>query len=486
MVQKQYEVCVIGGGVSGLKAAHMLITDPRSPYKASDIAVFEAQDRLGGRIMTERETSKLGFAYDLGAAWFHDFLSNEVLHEAVEDGSIVVLEDGYFDNKVPNVFASELKGPVDVRGCKLEPLLEEIYTFIQGQLESDPEFKKLSIDDALGRYLDKYGYSLSEQQVDYSKRMMHYLELWIGVTTDVASAENGRLDHNGRNLYNKKGYDFIIKKLSQGIPPEQLYLSNPIVWVNYRNSDNGYKVAMRTAGGDTIYCNYLVVSVPLSILSLPPGSPNSLTWAPDMPSRLYDITHKQHFGALGKVIFEFDNVWWPAEEDHFIIFPDKSRAVLAKDPLLELPKPFSYFGFVINYNAVNPHIKKGGSLVLLTQSPLTEYLEANPSQAWSYFKPMFAKFCVGHLSDPINTITTEWTRNPYIRGAYSVLEVGDEFEEPIKKLYDDKYYDGNAHVRFVGEHCTIDGNGCVHGAYMSSVREVAWIFRDHGIDLNAK
>lgn len=482
---KHYEVCVIGAGVSGLKAAHMLINDRRSPYKVSDIAIFEAQDRLGGRIMTDRETSKLGFVYDLGAAWFHDFLSNEVLHEAVQDGSIIILEDGYFDNKVPNVYASELEGPVDVRECKLEPLLEEIYTFIKGELENDPEFNKLSIDDALGKYLDKYGFSLSEQQIYFSKRMIRYLELWVGVTTDVASAENGLMEHNGRNLYNKKGYDFIIQKLSRGIPSEQLHLSNPIEWINYRNSDNGYRVAMRTAEDNTIYCNYLIVSVPLSILSLPSGSPNSLTWAPQMPSRLYDITHKQHFGALGKVIFEFENVWWPDEEDHFIIFPEKTPAVLSKDLLSELPNPFSYFGFVINYNAVNPHIKKGGSLVLLTQSPLTEYLEANPSQAWTYFKPMLAKICVGHLTDPINVITSGWTRNPYIRGAYSVVEAGDEFEEPIRKLYCDQYSDGNAHVRFVGEHSAIDGNGCVHGAYMSSVREVSWIFRDHGIDLHA-
>jgi spermine oxidase len=54
---------VIGAGVSGLSAAHHLVTNG-----VEDVAVVEARDRLGGRVRTEKVEGK---PVELGAQWIH-------------------------------------------------------------------------------------------------------------------------------------------------------------------------------------------------------------------------------------------------------------------------------------------------------------------------------------------------------------------------------------------------------------------------------
>ena len=55
-------VAVIGGGMAGLTAAARLAS------AGTAVTVFEARDRLGGRILTDRS---LGVSVDLGATWIH-------------------------------------------------------------------------------------------------------------------------------------------------------------------------------------------------------------------------------------------------------------------------------------------------------------------------------------------------------------------------------------------------------------------------------
>ncbi|MEO1107415.1 MAG: FAD-dependent oxidoreductase [Pseudomonadota bacterium] len=70
-------VAIIGAGMSGLAAADALA---RRGY---DITIWEARDRIGGRIWTD---NRLGAALDLGASWIHGTDGNPLTQLAKSQG----------------------------------------------------------------------------------------------------------------------------------------------------------------------------------------------------------------------------------------------------------------------------------------------------------------------------------------------------------------------------------------------------------------
>jgi hypothetical protein len=88
MVVKKYNhqgrsssVCVIGAGVSGLRAAGILATN------GFKVTILEARDRIGGRV---HQDSRLGLPIDLGASWIHGTRDNPIVDLANKAKSVTV------------------------------------------------------------------------------------------------------------------------------------------------------------------------------------------------------------------------------------------------------------------------------------------------------------------------------------------------------------------------------------------------------------
>ncbi|ABN65495.2 predicted protein [Scheffersomyces stipitis CBS 6054] len=481
--ERVVQVAVIGAGVAGLKAASTLV----NKLGDAQVVVLEAQDRLGGRILTDTTSSKLGLNYDLGAAWFHDSLTNPVLKEALEeeDKSVFDFEkDAYFDDKDTQFFSSDHDGPIDVASLKINRVSEDLEKFIELYFVESLEVPDSSLEEVNSKFFEKYGKFLTDEQRHYCRNIIRHYELWYGITWDLISGKHAIMDHNGRNLLNKNGYKFLIEKLTSNIPSQSVYTEQQVVSIDRKNKVHDKKVLIQTKQGLRIYCDYIVVTVPQSVLQLKSASEYGITWNPPLPSNITSALESIHFGALGKVIFEFDEVWWDPEEDRFDILADITPGFVASQEIKSPPVPFSYPAFVVNFASV--HKEKnlpGGSLVVLTQSPLTQYLESSPaSEAWKFYKPMLAKLALPgkNITEPINIIKTNWTNNPYIRGSYAALHTDDDPSELIIQLSGE--FDGcgliDKNIRFAGEHTISDGAGCVHGAYMSGLREADWIIND--------
>lgn len=471
------EICIIGAGVAGLKAAQTLVDS--SKFSSKDLVILEAQDYAGGRLLTsDVKESKLGLKYDLGAAWFHDLLSNQTLADlvAANDPDIFdVGKDGYFDNKDRKVYNQD--GPVNMIELKLNRVVEEMEKFIEIYFHDSLDVKDVSLSEIIEEYKRKYDVFLTPIQKKLSGQILRYLELWYGITWDKISGKYAIMDHHGRDLYNKRGYKSLIDYLCKSIPPQQIHLNTQVKKINRNNQLNDYNIALETANGEVFFCNYLVVTVPQSVLQLDPKHPYGLEWNPPLPERITDALSSIHFGALGKVVFEFATPWWDLNEDRFLILANENDTVPSKQ-ITESPPPFTFPAYVLNYASIHKSAS-ASSLVILTQSPLTEYLEAHPEKAWSYYEPMLRRLCAPgqSVADPINTITSKWTQNPFIRGSYAALHVDDDPSDLIIQLLAQFPGTGlyNCPIRFAGEHTISDGAGCVHGAYQSGIDAANWI-----------
>ena len=63
------KIAIIGAGISGLAAAQLIAKHDRS------VTVFEARNRIGGRIWT---SDSMGIQLDLGASWIHGTIDNPI------------------------------------------------------------------------------------------------------------------------------------------------------------------------------------------------------------------------------------------------------------------------------------------------------------------------------------------------------------------------------------------------------------------------
>ena len=106
-------------------------------------------------------------------------------------------------------------------------------------------------------------------------------------------------------------------------------------------------------------------------------------------------------------------------------------------------------------------------LCIQIAEPLTQRVEAMAStnEIYAFFEPLFKLMRTEPYKDLppfLNLETTHWTQDPLAGfGSYSVDKTGDDASLLIDALDNHRA----SRLQFAGEHCTIVGNGCVHGAF---------------------
>lgn len=404
-------VIVVGAGIAGLAAAKKL-TD-----KGFAVTVLEAQDRVGGRLRSNRS---LGVAFDEGASWIHGIDGNPITTLAQQAGMTTFHTD---DNSIV---------AYDKGGA---PIGDTVF--------SDTEEAYYNMLDTLKHF----GNATKSFETVFLERYPQHTNnrLWRFFLSTYMTFDRGDLNQTSSLLYNEgeefggiekiatNGYDTIPQHLSKGL---DVQLNQRVSKVDY----SGNKVKI-THNGNISEADYVLVTVPLGVLKK-----NKIEFVPALPAAKQTAIEKIGMSCVNKFLLTWDNAFWD-DKQYIVYTPD------AKDK-------FNYF---VNVKKFHPTANALMTFAYADYGRQTETM--SDAQVISEIMAHLRDIYGSGIPDPTNLLRTKWATNENAFGAYSFTAVGTEMRhfEDLAEAVDKKLF-------FAGEHTEVDYFSTAHGAYLSGIR----------------
>lgn len=270
-------VAVLGAGVAGLAAAQALRD------AGYTVAVFEARDRIGGRVATVRSDA-WPIPVELGASWVHDVNASDLAGQL--DGLGVDAVDFDYDN-ASTLFTGGLTQ------ASLDDAADAIATAIDWADDAEADLSIAAAVTASGAEVDPLAFS----HVDEVELASEY-----GANADELSAWWGTEEGSeGDDLLVVGGYGGLADHLADGL---DIRLGTAVLEVSW--GDDGADVTL--ADGSSFSCDRVVVALPLAVLAA-----DVITFDPPLPDTHRRAIDTMGTGLLDKVWFVFPEQFWSNE-----------------------------------------------------------------------------------------------------------------------------------------------------------------------------
>jgi monoamine oxidase len=423
---EKFDVAIIGAGVAGLAAADALQRHGLS------IAVFEARERIGGRILTLRD-ARVPLPIELGAEFLHG--------EAAETGRVL---------REAGRLAVEIEGePWEAEEGRVQPSESQWEHIDRLMKKIDTAGPDLSFADFLAKRPG--GKSLAEAREEARLFVQGFHAADVGQISAhaLAGTDSGEARNAGRVL---DGYDQVPAWLARNLG-DALRLGCPVTEIAWEPG----KVELTTGTGDRVQAKAAVVTVPLGVLQAPPDAPGAIRFRPE-PPRLRETLDLLAMGSVLRVVFWFRELPW-ADDDRlgslsFLFTPDETFHVWWTAHPARAPMAVAWSGGPPAAQfAGRPHDEIAGHALRTLAHHLglpRRRVESRVVDAWTH----------------------DWQTDPWSRGAYSYPRVGGAeaakaLARPIRKTL---YFAGEATA---GQ----DENGTVEGALSSGLRAARQVVR---------
>lgn len=406
-------VVVIGAGISGLAAAKKL------KQKGFTVVILEAQEKVGGRIRTDRS---LGVAFDEGASWIHGSKGNLITNLAARSGANTFFTD---DDNI---------GVFDIDG-----------TAYSGNVLTNAENQ---FNDALDAVAKAGMVTQSFEQVfnslypaQASNRLWKYMLsafLEFDTAGDISKLSSKYFyddeQFGGEDVIVTNGYDKMTDFLAQGL---DVRLNTRVSSVDYSTA----KVKV-VANGNVFEADYVIVSVPLSVLKN-----GAIAFSPALPNDKSTAISKTNMGNVNKFLLVWNTAFW-----------DINRQYIGYTP--ETKGKFNYFLNVKKFAPINALM----TFAFGDYATVTENMSDGSvvDEIMLHLKNIYGS----NIPNPNGLLRTKWSQNINAYGAYSYATNGTttaDFDTLAKAV--------NNRLFFAGEHTSRDYRGTVHGAYLSGIRE---------------
>ncbi|KAL4772090.1 hypothetical protein BDW60DRAFT_216789 [Aspergillus nidulans var. acristatus] len=285
-------VAIIGAGFAGLRCADILIQN------GAQVTIFEARDRVGGRVCSE------------GPNWIHGAGANPVLD--IAQAARTTLHD--FEGS-QLVFGSDGKALDERVAMKISEVLwttiDEAFTYSNNHEDDIPAEKSL---------LDFIRERLQETNLteDEKRLCIDAARLWgcyIGDPIERQSLKFFSLEESidGSNYFVASTYKDILAQVSStALQHADIRLNQPIVNIHSKPIIQGTstrrEITVTTQAGERHAFDEVVVTCPLGWLKR-----NKEAFTPELPPRLSSAIDAISYGRLEKVYITFPEAFWHTE-----------------------------------------------------------------------------------------------------------------------------------------------------------------------------
>eukprot|EP00761_Pharyngomonas_kirbyi_P006814 gb/GECH01006823.1/.p1 GENE.gb/GECH01006823.1/~~gb/GECH01006823.1/.p1 ORF type:complete len:436 (+),score=114.82 gb/GECH01006823.1/:1-1308(+) len=372
------KVIVVGAGVAGLTSGKLL------QQLGANVVVIEASDYVGGRIKQDNNFLS-GKSLDLGAEFIHGSTDSMLYNLFKNKGWPFFMcnnfdhpqgqEAFYFDNKLVE-FDSQ------------DPDIVHMLQTINDLGEEIPSGDDKTLRD---HWLREKG--LSERVINladsfYGKTFASSLRE-LGLKESAFEERHWRYGND--NYKPQRSFRDLIEYLKSEL---DIMLNARVSSVNYANCD----IRISLDNGLEMGADYVVVTVPVTVIR-----DDDIKFTPPLPEWKMDAARKIGMGHAMKVICKFRRRFWPS----------KLGIVVTDDPLIsqfwmteDNGKEFTVKGFVCG----EQHFKAS----MMDDDQVVQHLIDLLDRIFGdlhHSKPATQNFSKSKIYD--------WTRHPYIRGAYS-------------------------------------------------------------------
>jgi monoamine oxidase len=267
-------VAVLGAGMAGLAAAQAL------RGAGYTVTVFEARDRIGGRVATVRSDA-WPIPVELGASWVHDIGASDLAEQL--DG--LGVDAAAFDyDDASTLFAGGLTQ------ASLDEAADAIATAIGWAEDAEADLSIAAAVTASGAEVDLLAFS----HVDEVELASEF-----GANADELSAWWGTAEGSeGDDLLVLGGYGGLADHLADGL---DVRLGTAVLEVSWGADGADFTLA----DGAPFSCDRVVVTVPLAVLAA-----DDITFDPPLPDTHRAAIDTMGTGLLDKVWFVFPEQFW--------------------------------------------------------------------------------------------------------------------------------------------------------------------------------
>ncbi|HEY0752229.1 MAG TPA: FAD-dependent oxidoreductase, partial [Chitinophagaceae bacterium] len=275
VVKNEYDVIVIGGGVSGLMAALEISKTGKK------VIIVDATNRIGGRVFTLKDDIS-GRPIELGAEFVHGKLDLTQMLIKKAEGQLIKAGDELWQH----------------RDAKLESQDD----FIEDYSVLKKKYKELEHDVSISHFLEQ---KLSgDQYRNLRESIKDYVEGYYAADTSRSSTsaliEEWEESESSQYRINE-GYDIIIQYLSNELGKTGCFIQllSPVSQINW-----GKNFVEVITNKEIINGHKLLITVSLGVLQS-----DQLVFTPAISDKI-NAAQALGYGGAFKLVFHFDNYFW--------------------------------------------------------------------------------------------------------------------------------------------------------------------------------